>query len=363
VPTAEAEAAEPLADDEICDLLEPFSEQRKILLAVSGGSDSFGMLAAFARWRSLDDTAPAILVASVDHGLRPEAARECARVMDAAARFGLPAAILKWEGEKPASGLQEAAREARYRLLGRFARAERAEAVLIAHTADDQAETVLMRLLRGSGLKGLAGMDNVAILNGVPVFRPLLTASKARLVATCEARGWRYLVDPSNDNPGFLRARLRRIAPLLAQEGLTPARLSRLAGRMRRADDALDGEALAVMERSRIWRTGETVYDAAGLAAAHEEIVVRVFQHVLALGRGADSGHVHPRLERIEALALDFRRAVVDGVSFRRNAGGLLFTLRKGELVLRSEPARRPRRLNLTADCSAPPLGNGAEGA
>ncbi len=224
------------------------------LLAVSGGPDSTALLHAAAAARG-----PAALhAATVDHGLRPEARDEAEAVARQAEALGIPHTILTWapDGPPPGTGIQAAARTARYRLLAARAAEVGAARLLTAHTRDDQAETVLMRLCAGSGPAGLAGMRPERDLGaGLTLARPFLHLAKASLVAWCEARGAAYLRDPSNRDERFARARLRRVLPLLAAEGLTVERLVRLAERAARDDAALD--RLAADALARLTRAGE----------------------------------------------------------------------------------------------------------
>ncbi|MGP9819144.1 tRNA lysidine(34) synthetase TilS, partial [Salinarimonas sp. NSM] len=231
----------PLADAEARSRLTPhFRDFRDtgLILAISGGPDSVALMrlaAPLAR-----ETGTSTRVVTIDHALRPGSAAEALRVAAWASEVGLPHEIRAWPGEKPIRGVQDAARAARYALLAEAARAAGAGAILTAHHRDDQAETVLMRLCAGSGPAGLAGMRPRADLDGLVLARPFLDLPKARLVATCVAREWDFVQDPSNAAPRFARARLRRIAPLLAAEGLGPVRLARLAARAARAEDALE---------------------------------------------------------------------------------------------------------------------------
>ncbi len=151
----------------------------------------------------------------------------------------MPHRTLPWTGEKPQAGLQEAARAARYTLLSAEARRLGFSHVLTAHHADDQAETVLMRLASGSGIAGLAAMRMVSEREGLVLARPLLGIGKARLVATCTARGLPFVSDPSNVDSRFGRTRARAALDVLAGEGLSAPRLARLAARAARADEAL----------------------------------------------------------------------------------------------------------------------------
>ena len=336
-------------------------DDRPVVLAVSGGPDSTALMGLYAQ-AAQQITLPEAWVVTVDHGLREESAHEAGMVATCAAKLGLKHTTLAWHGRKPKTGVQEAARNARYRLLAKFARDAGASAILVAHTLDDQAETVLMRLTSGSGIRGLGAMDALGLVAGAVIYRPFLGLAKARLIATCAAQGWTYSVDPANTNPGYLRARLRTLAPDLAREGLTPDRLARLAERMRRADEALDAHTLSAIEACRIWERGRTVYDARRLSDEPDEIVVRFFAHVISLGRDAELEFGRVRLERIEALAGEFLRAVRTDQPFQKNVGGVLFTLRAGQLQLRSEPERRGKKLTKSEECDSAELGKAGLG-
>ncbi|MEJ1938863.1 tRNA lysidine(34) synthetase TilS, partial [Nostoc sp. NIES-2111] len=160
------------------------AESKGLLLAVSGGPDSMALLALCAAWaneRPDGQPRPPLFAATVDHWLRPEARDEAAMVAREASRLSVPHSVLDWAGPKPRTGLQEAARQARYALLAEEARRVGATDVVTAHHADDQAETILMRLVRGSGLDGLAGMAAERPLDGVRLVRPLLGIPKSRL--------------------------------------------------------------------------------------------------------------------------------------------------------------------------------------
>ena len=223
------------------------------MIAVSGGPDSTALLTLAARWAGQQKKRrPKLLAITIDHGLRPQAAAEAAAVKRLARRLGVPHRTLRWRGKKPESGLQEAARIARYRLLAQAAARAGYGHVMTAHTLDDQAETVLFRLARGSGLTGLAGMATASPLpvGGSEIFllRPLLHVAKSRLIATLEAAGISYAEDPSNSDPRFTRARLRALMPALAHEGLDARGLARLAMRMRRAEATIE---FAVARRAR----------------------------------------------------------------------------------------------------------------
>ncbi len=197
---------------------------------------------------------------------------------------------------------------------------------------------MLLRLTRGSGVAGLAGMSDATARNGVTLARPLLDVPKSRLVATCQQRGWRFVRDPSNDDPRFARVRLRGLAPLLAREGLHADALLRLAARAARADAALAEAASRVCAAcARASPPGFVSFDGAALLREPAEIVIRVLARAVAdPGRGR-----HVRLDRLERLAADLAGAATAGAPLRRTLGGFLVRLDADRsLVLRPEPRR-----------------------
>ena len=330
------------ADDGLETLFAPLDRASGILAAVSGGPDSMALMHLLARWSGAGRGAP-VLVATVDHGLRPEAAGEAAFVAREAASLGLAHRTLAWIGAKPRTGIQEAAREARYGLLVQCAREEGASHLVTAHTRDDQAETVLMRLARGSGLTGLSGMRRDRDRDGIRHLRPLLDWPKEALLDLCRAQGWPFVSDPSNRDERFERVRWRRIMPLLAAEGLTAERLVRFSRRMRQADEALEAKALQAFEEAGpVAADGGLSLQARSLAEEPFEIALRVLD--LALGRAGLSPD-SSRLQRREACAERLRRAVREGAALRLTLAGALVQLdRSGKLAIRPEPARRRGR-------------------
>ena len=178
----------------------------KLGIAVSGGPDSLALLllAAAARPERLE-------AATVDHALRPESRAEAEVVAGVCGQLHIPHAILTAEwARKPESALQERARIERYRLLGLWAKERGISALLTAHHADDQAETLVMRLNRGSGVRGLAGMRAVRRLDGIDLVRPLLSWRRSELERICQAAGLQPVRDPSNENESFERVRVRK---------------------------------------------------------------------------------------------------------------------------------------------------------
>ena len=318
-----------------------------LVLAVSGGPDSVAMMWLAARWRRALKRGPQLIAVTIDHGLRPEAAREAREVKRLAKSLDLPHRTLRWSGAKPKTGLPAAARDARYRLLAKAARAAGATHILTAHTRDDQAETLLMRMARGSGIAGLAAMARQTQRDGVVLARPLLQVPKARLVATLKKAGIGFADDPTNRDAGFTRPRLRALMPALADEGFDARNLTRLASRLARANAALE---ILVDGAERYLALGEldpmhAGFDAYAFAALAEEIRLR-----LLLRRIDRVGHEGPaELGKVEALlaALD-RAAAAAGpargrIRLKQTLAGALVSLIDGRIRIEPAPPRRRR--------------------
>lgn len=328
--------AEGLSAAEIDALLAPLEAVPSCLVAVSGGPDSTALLMMAAEWAARRATTR-IAAATVDHGLRPESAAEAKSVAELCERLRVPHRTLVWTGPKPKTRLQERAREARYRLLAAHARAIGAEAVVTAHHADDQAETVLFRLIRGSGVAGLKGIEPLSRRDGVAILRPLLGVPKSALVAFAKARGAAYVDDPSNAEPRFARTRLRALIAGLADEGLDLSGLARLARRAAEADEALARMTAEV--EARVGANGPI--DARVLFEAPIAIVQRILTGRMAAAGGRDPGRIG--LEKIEALALRLRDASAEGRALSANVGGAVARLTtRGALDFAAEPPRRP---------------------
>ena len=320
----------------------PWKAVPAVVLAVSGGPDSVALLWLAARWRRGLKRGPRLIAVTIDHGLRKEAAREARDVKHLARRLGVEHRTLRWTGTKPKAGIPAAAREARYRLLAKAARASGASHVATAHTRDDQAETLLMRLLRGSGIAGLAAMAAESEREGVRLARPLLEISKAELIATLEAAGIGFADDPSNRDPAFTRPRLRALMPALAEEGADAGTLARLASRLARANAAVEVLADGAERYLTLTDRGASRggYDARAFAALPDEVRLRL------LKRAIDRhGHEGPaELGKIEALLAALDRAMGEGQTrLKQTLAGAALSLAKGRILVQPAPPRRRR--------------------
>jgi len=341
--SAAESAGAPIAGRELSSLFSRLESFRRVLLAVSGGPDSTALLLLAHRWRKTCKRGPELFAATVDHRLRKESKTEAAAVGKLARSLGIPHKILVWSGTKPKRGLQEAAREARYALLVRLARKLEADAIVTAHTLDDQAETLLMRLAHGSGLAGLGGIRPKSRRDGITLLRPLLGVQKGRLVATLRKARISFAEDPSNADPRFLRPRLRAFATAFAGQGFDAARLARVAARLARADAAIEA-AIDELQTSLAgggWpEGGPIVLDAGRLFRAPDEISLRLLGR--AIERAGNEGPVE--LAKLETLHLAAKEAALRGKLFRRTLAGAAAGLSKGRLIVERAPARRAGR-------------------
>ncbi|MGB3409140.1 MAG: tRNA lysidine(34) synthetase TilS [Jannaschia sp.] len=306
-------------------------------LAVSGGSDSTALMHLAAEWARGQSVT--LHVVTIDHGLRPEAAREATQVAAQSAGLGLPHQTLRWTGWDGVGNLQDAARAARYRLLSDWAASLSLPAVALGHTMDDDAETVLMGLSRGAGLDGLSGMRPSFRRNGVTFMRPLLTTGRSALRNMLKDRTIPWSDDPSNDDRAFQRIRARDALAALAPLGIDVGKLSASAANLRRTRAGLDAVVASfVVEHVRLDR-GDIIIASDGLAAAPQEVARRVLNLLL---RRVASSDYPPRAPKVMALInapVARKGTTLHGCLIRPEATGLRIS-REPEAAARSAPVR-----------------------
>jgi tRNA(Ile)-lysidine synthase len=269
---------------------------RHLALAVSGGPDSTALMLLAAQWQG----PVKFSVLTVDHGLRADSRHEAKAVAKWAGALGLAAHMLAWKEKKPKSALQARAREARYRLMAQWCARHEADGVVTAHTLDDQAETLLMRLARGSGIDGLSAMAADTVIFGVRVLRPLLEVSRQRLREFLIARGQGFFEDPSNVDPVFERIRIRQAGKQLARLGLKPGALALTARRLARARQALELAADKIEARSVAFQAeGHAIVELAAFQKAPEEIRLRLLARLLERIGGASQPAQLGEIERL----------------------------------------------------------------
>jgi tRNA(Ile)-lysidine synthase len=323
------------------DAIGGFEAHPSIAVAVSGGPDSLALVLLAQRWaRQRGGTAWAL---TVDHGLRPESAEEGRIVAGWLSGRAIPHEILVWAGDKPLSGLQEAAREARYRLLAQWCRAHGVLHLLTAHHREDQGETYLIRRRAGSGTDGLAGMSAVRELAGCRLVRPLLSVPRARLLALLEEEGQPFLRDPSNLNPAFERARLR-VAAISVGDNIAEIRG---CGRRRIDREAVLDQVLA--RAVGLHPAGFAAVDLSALLGLEAELAERLLGRVAASIGAARYPARRERLARLRAgLAARPDQARTLGLCRFVHWRGRLLVLREPEAA--SAPVRLDPGANLMWD-------------
>ena len=267
---------------------------KHIGIAVSGGGDSMALLHLTRAWALARGVTLSAI--TIDHNLRESSAEEAAHVAQWCADLGVAHTTRVWRDWDRNGNLQDAARQARYRMINDW-RGE-IEHILIGHTLDDQAETLLLRLKRGSGVDGMTGMKHVTPHpSGMTLIRPLLNITRQDLrdyLAACEQP---WFDDPSNDNAAFDRIAMRQLLPQLTSAGISLDRFALMATHMQRAQDALNHTAGDVFQTIGRQQGTDLIFDQAGFFAAHSETQSRL----LSAGLCWISGNAYrPRFEALQ---------------------------------------------------------------
>ncbi|MCF6271859.1 MAG: tRNA lysidine(34) synthetase TilS [Rhodobacteraceae bacterium] len=299
-------------------------------VAVSGGGDSVALLML------LHEAGHKLYAATVDHGLRPEAAAEAQGVAVLCARIGVPHEILLWQRGDKSGNLQMAAREARLMLLGAWAKRHGLEHIALGHTLDDQAETVLMRLARGSGIDGLAGMAPRRCAGGLCWHRPLLGVRRADLRVYLRENSISWVDDPSNDDTAFDRIKARRVLEGQGSFELDPVRLAQTADHMRDAREVLDEAAHRLArECININPAGELALALPPFSAAARETRARLLAAALVW---VGNARYRPRFTALESiLTLCLAQA-----PFARTLHGCTIRRHKDKVLINREVAATP---------------------
>ncbi len=319
----------PISVSEYRSYLQALDVPSRYCIAVSGGSDSMALAVLAGQHQRQSGGNVEILALTVDHGLRAESTREAETVKNWCEALGLSCCILTWQGDKPKSGVQATARLARYRLLYKAASSDGYKAVLTAHTADDQAETVFMRLARGAGPGGLGAMGETskyAIGADTPIdlVRPFLSATRSQLRATLSEYGQNYLNDPSNDNLKYERVRVRLLLQSLEADG----NLSRQA-LVRTAKEARAANALlARQEQSAFAKAGGVFYRWGGASLGASSLIEPaanvLFRQLIFAISGAENPPGRDAVEEaIGQLAAGKSSASLGGVIVKHQSGKL----------------------------------------
>lgn len=309
--------------------LRAFSEyldKDKIGVAVSGGGDSVALLrllSDFAKDRDVE-----VFVYTVDHGLRPEAADEASFVADLAQALGCKHRVLTWRWGQQGN-LSAAAREGRYDAIAKAAIGDGVSTVLLGHTQDDQAETVLMALTRSAGVDGLSGMQSAKVDRGICWLRPLLGTTRAELRAYLTEIGQSWIDDPSNDNDAYERVKMRKAAETLEGLGITSSSLGDVAQNMQAARQALELATTETIKRTCYTLGGAVRIDRSGFLANTPEIQRRVLARFLS--------HVAPSAGSLRRSAMQ-NALVQTREGSDSSVGGCLILLKSDHIWVVREP-------------------------
>lgn len=319
-----------LTEPEFAALLMPFSDiimpSKALAVAVSGGADSMALCLLAGRWARAEGVR--LVALTVDHGLRAESADEAETVANWLAARDIEHHILTWQGEKPVTGIQAAARQARYHLMASWVQENGAAALMTAHHLEDQIETFLLRAERGSGLDGLACMNPVFDLGGVPLLRPLLATSKNRLRASLLESGQTWLEDPSNQNTSYRRVKMRHLLERLVERQLPPEKIANVIGQFSALRQHLAGVVAVFIDRSvRIYPAG---YGTASLVLLRK-LPVPILERVLIQLTSDLGGKPYPpRRDRLKRALEMIQSGKISGFTL----GGCRFILKDHEIMI-----------------------------
>jgi len=295
-------------------------------VAVSGGGDSVALLHMLAA------RGDGLRAVTVDHGLRAESAEEAVQVAVLCQSLGVPHHILKWEDWDNSGNLQDAARQARLRLIAAWADAENISHVALGHTLDDQAETVLLRLARGSGVDGLSGMAKLRTAGKLTWVRPLLHARRDALRTYLSEKDVSWIDDPSNDDPKYDRVKARHALAILADLGISTDGLVATADRMQNARVALEAATKTLADTCvEISDAGEVRFNIETFNAASDELRFRLLSAALQWISGAQ---YRPRFDSLRGVLTRI------GTENGQTLHGCVIRSHSGNIIVRREPSR-----------------------
>ena len=322
----------PIKDLPEVKLFNKYIDNKPIALAVSGGPDSTAMMQIAALSKKLKNSNVTVIV--VDHGLREESKNEANIVGQNAKLLGFKFKILKWDGVKPKTRIQEIARKTRYKLMTSWCKKKGIEKLFLAHHLDDQVETFLMRLGKGSGVDGLAVMNYVTEISSLKLVRPFLEIPKTRFIKILSITNLEWISDPSNFNSDYKRSRIRKILPILSKEGINSKQIGLVIKRMRSAKDALNTQTNILLKKylSNVDNVAYFLNKELLKDVKEKEILLRVLEKIFM----NISGSIYPprrnKLENIISWILknnNIKAKTLTGVVVRK---------RKSELIFYREP-------------------------
>ena len=346
MPAADQEAL-PVSDEQFADTVGEFSKLSHLALAVSGGADSTFLMCMFARQQGLHEKHgthfPHLSVLTVDHGLRPASSDEVKIVVQKAKSLGLPVKALKWEHAGITSGVQDQARRARYRLMIEAVKEIGADALLTAHNLEDQVETMLMRMGRGSGIDGLSGMTRTIETDGIKIIRPMLGISRKQILATLKHLDETWIEDPSNQDDRFERVRIRELIGHLSAADIVPEKLALSIERLGRAKQALNYYTDQFIAKHVEQHTsGFCEINRDEFVNLPEDVAIRVVNSLLQkYGGGSDYSSLSSLEELFDWLnRAPYREDSENRTASGRTLSGCLLRLRKKSILIGRDPGR-----------------------
>ena len=322
-------------------LFNKYIDDKPIALAVSGGPDSTAMMQIAAFSKKIKRSNVTVIV--VDHGLRKESKNEAKLVYKNAKILGFKVKILRWIGEKPKTRIQETARKTRYKLMTSWCKKKGIEKLFLAHHLDDQVETFLMRLGKGSGVDGLAVMNFVTETSSLKLVRPFLETPKTRFIKILGITNLEWISDPSNLNLDFKRSRIRKILPILSKEGINSKQIGLVIKRMRSVKDALNAQTDILLKKylSNVHNVAYFLNKELLKDEKEKEILLRVLEKIFM----NISGSIYPprrnKLENILSWILENNNVKA------RTLTGVVVRKRKSEFIFYREPEDCYKSVNI----------------
>ena len=272
----------PLTDSRVCGLFSSYINHDRVALAISGGRDSMALMYLIYRWKAHLALNIEIEVLTVNHNLRKAAEDECRFVQKIAKNYGFRHKELTWEHEHIETSIQEKARNARYQLMLDYVREENIDTILTAHTSDDNIETFIMRLAKGSGLDGLKSINEIRYEDGIQIHRPLLSLSRSLTTEILRSTGNEWVDDPTNDDERFERIKIRNNIRSLSSFNISPDNLTKTIQRLARAHESISFFTnLVSQELVELSELGHADVNFDKLRHYPKEIILRVFAKAL----------------------------------------------------------------------------------
>lgn len=319
-----------------------------VAVAVSGGSDSMALCLLLQTWCRSNDVS--LVALTVDHGLRTEAADEALLVKKWLSHHGIEHSILTRTGPKPEAGVQEFARDARYHLLFDACRQSKISALFVGHQQEDHQETFLMRLSKGSGLSGLAGMTLKTARDGIDIIRPLLSFTRAELRTYLQDRAQGWIEDPSNESPEYTRTELGHVMGHIRNlPGSSAEAIALSLKRIQRAEAALQSMTEKAWQgQVRLNPYGFVCLQMDLLKSLPDEIGIRILAKAVQIIRGVG---FRIKLQELENIVEKMKAGVQEPFA---TLSGCQFQIRSEELLILREPGRDG--LPVTSLCGEPQI-------